>query len=171
MLCPYYCVYETVYETAVTAWFTSKTQCDSVNIGRHIDAGARLQHTLDRFKPVSMSQSSFLLSCRDLGLSLHFLCVYNTGSDLACSIVLCNVLCMWVSSAALCQVFVRASCKQPAACLCATITVCFAELFLDVMLLCFVLQQLKIHTFLAGHGLKIRSVLFLIRVCKCYCVV
>ena len=45
-----------------------------------------------------------------------------------------------------------------------------ALLFLDVMLLCFVLQRLKINPYLAGHGLQIWTVLCLMRACKlCSC--
>lgn len=83
-----------------------------------------------------------------------------------------NVLCKRVSSAVLYEGFVRTSGIQPAVYHHTVVTVCFAELFLDVMLPCFVLQQLKMPPDLTGHGLKIQSALFLIRVCRrYYCVV
>lgn len=67
-----------------------------------------------------------------------------------------NVLFMRVSSEALSELFVMASCRQPAIYLHTTaITMCSVQLFLDVTLLCFVLQQLKIHLYFAGRGLQI----------------
>lgn len=96
---------------------------------------------------------------------------YSAGSDQAFS-GSHNVLCKRVSSAVLYEGFVRTSGIQPAVYHHTVVTVCFAELFLDVMLPCFVLQQLKIPPDLTGHGLKIQSALFLIRVCRrYYCVV
>lgn len=145
----------------------------SVIISRLINACTILQHTADHCKPVSQApvyQSSLFLflylwlSC-SLPLSVS---ESATGSDLSCPVGLCNVLCAWVSSAALSQVFVQASYRPPAIYLHTTATMSSAELFLDVMLLCFVLQQLKIHPYLAGHGFQIQSVLFLIRVWKWY---
>lgn len=132
-----------------------------MTIRRQINGGTRLQHTAD----LTVNQSLWLHS----PVFFAFLSQSATGPDLARPVGLRNVLCTWVSSASLSQVFVRTSCRQPAIYLRTTITMCSAELFLDVMLLCFVLQQLKIHPYLAGHGLQIQTVLFLIRACKwCY---
>lgn len=126
-----------------------------------------LQHT-----SLSVSRSFFVDICDSPVFFTLSVSKSATGSDVACPIGLCNVLCTWVLSAALSQVFVRASCRQPAIYLRTTITMCSAELFLDVMLQCFVLHLLKICPYLAGHGLQIQSVLFLIRACKShYCVV
>lgn len=102
----------------------------------------------------------------DSPILFAFLSQSARGSDLARPVGLRNVLCTRVSSASLSQVFVRTSCRQLAIYLRTTITMCYAKLFLDVMLLCFVLQQLKIHPYLAG--LQIQTVLFLIRPCEWY---
>lgn len=72
--------------------------------------------------------------------------VPNESSVLGHSIGLFNVLYTWISSAALSQ----ASCKHPAVQFHAIIFMCCAVLFLNIVLLCFVLQQLKIHIFLAA---------------------
>lgn len=143
--------------------------CSSVNIRRLINARTTVQDPEDYCKTVSHSTPSFFfLYNYDFPLFFIFsVCDSVRGSDLACPIGLCNALCMWISSAALSQVFVRASCRQLAIYLHTNITMCSAELFLDVMLLCFVLQRLKIRPYLAGHGIQIGSVLFLIRACRC----
>ena len=165
-LCPRFCFYEPVQTKKELLQDDSSVWHKVILIGYqrtnkfcyYITTYSRYDHC----KPVSEAPVLLFFSVT----------LSATGSALACPIGLCNVLCTWVSSAALSQVFVQASCRQPAVYLSTTITMCFAELFLDVMLLCFVLQQLKIHPYLAGQGLQIRSVLFLIRVCKwCYCAV